>query len=232
MDINKYEQLSGITVTSNDTTFVTAIIARTKKKLESMLGYTLDETLVNTNEYVEIGKTLTDCPCPDSVDLDNLEAPDAVVKAYRMFSYRKGDRILSIDPATDVHKIKLVKNGVTYLTLDDSDYTLIYKNGLIRHIELCDTCFSNTLDCCECTQLAVDATWVWDDEDNIPLDLLYVWGDMVTYYADDKKDIKSETLGTHSYSKGNVVIPEVDAENIAVLKRFSGPRGSLYRMVL
>lgn len=229
MNLAKYEELSGITVDSSDQNFVEATINKVVSKLESMLGYTLDVSEVNDNQYVEIGKTNTDCPCVDSVDVDALLPADAVVYAYRLFPYSKKDRIISIDPCSDVHSVKLVKDGVTFLTLEPDSYRTIVKNGVIKYIELCDSCFT-CVTSCDCTQLAVDATWLWADVNNMPSDLLYLFSDMVTYYSNPSKDVKSETLGPHSYTLFSNSAPESLKENVSVLNKYVGPNGSFYRI--
>jgi len=229
MDLAKYEELSGLSVSAEDQTLVEATINKVVSKLESMLGYTLDITKVNDNQYVEIGKTQTDCPCVDSVDIDNLLPADAVVFAYRLYSYNKRDKIIAIDPCTDVHAVKLVKDGVTFLTLEADSYQTIKKNGIIKYIELCDSCFT-CVTSCDCVQLAVDATWLWSSVDNMPTDLLYLFSDMVTYYSNPTKDVKSETLGSHSYTLFSNSAPDSLKENIKVLNKYVGPNGSLYRI--
>lgn len=231
MDIAKYQELSGITVAAGDLAYVTATIARTQAILESLLGFTLTPADVNDNEYSEIGKTKSDCPDPDSVDPENLDPADPVVFAYRMYSYQHKDKILQVDPMSAVHKVKLVKDGVTFLTLDPDDYRVQYKKGFGKYIEICDSCYSCCVRSCPCTQLAIDATWLWNDEDNIPLDLMYIWADMVTFYSDPKNNVKSETLGSHSYTLFGSEAPESVAENSAVIVKYAGPNGSLYRSI-
>lgn len=230
MDLEKYQELTGTTVSTNDQTRVTAVINRVKRKLESMLGFTLTPANVNDNEYTEIGKTSTNCPCVDDIDIEDLLDADAVVYAYRMYNYNKKDVMLKIDPCTAVHKVKLVKDGITLYTLDSDDYRIQYKNGVARYIELCQSCYSCVISC-DCSQLAIDADWVWDDADDIPEELLYVWSDMVAYYSDPKLDVKSETLGPHSYSVYAKDKPEEVKENMAVLKKYAGPNGSLHKVV-
>ena len=85
MNITEYQELSGINVASRDVDRVTATITKTQKILEGMLGYSLDTR--DTNEYDEIGKTITECPC--DINLNNLSAPDSVEFAYRLFTYRE-----------------------------------------------------------------------------------------------------------------------------------------------
>ncbi len=229
MDLDKYQELAGVTVAEARQVLVTATIGRTQSILESMLGFTLTPEDVSDNQYAELGKTATDCPCPDTVDVDDLLDADAVDFAYRLFNYNIKDKLLSIDPCTDVEAVKLVKDGITFYTLDSDDYIVHYKNGIAKYIELCDRCFSCAVSC-ECTQMAVDATWVWDDADDIPNDLLYVWSDMVTYYSDPKLGVRKETLGPHSYTIDEVEVPEAIKTNLAVIKKYSGPNGSLHRV--
>ena len=228
MTIAEYETLTGINVPSSSEAFVLAQLNKSQRILESMLGFTLDPTKVNTNQYTEIGKTQSDCPCPsDSLVLD---APDAIINAYRLFSYNSKDQFLSIDPATAIHKVKLVKDGVTYLTLDADEYRGEYKNGLIKYLEQI-RCWCNCQCLCKYVQLAVDADWVWPTGSNIPSDLLDILAEMGTYYSDNKNNIKSETLGSHSYTKFDNDKPEYTTENLAIIKKYAGPNGSVYRTI-
>jgi hypothetical protein len=226
MTIAQYQTLTGITVPASQVAYVEAQIRRTQRILEEMLGYTLDETLVDENQYTETGKTSSECPCPQSVG--TLLAPDAVVYAYRLFPYNAKDTFLSIDPATVIHKVKLVKDSVTYRTLDADEYRGQVNRGLIKYLEQIECWCSCNCDC-DGMQLAVDADWVWADEDDIPEALLDVWADMVTTYSDPKDGIKSETLGSHSYTRFDQEKPEYQSHNLSVIKRFAGPLGSVKR---
>jgi len=228
MTIQEYQDLTGLTVASSNIALVTAQINRTRRILERLLGYTLNSADRLDNEYTETGKTQSDCPCPEDVDLSNLQAPDAVVYGYRLFTYHKQDRFLAIDPATAVAKVKLVKDGVTYRTLDADDYRLQWKNGIVKFLEQTECwCLCNN---CECNnvQLAVDANWIDTDDYE---DLQLIWADMVTYYADPKFDIKSETLGSHSYTRFDTPAPETDSVSVAILRKYVGPNGSLYKTI-
>jgi hypothetical protein len=240
MTLGEYETITGTTVPAGDVDRVTAQIARTQRILETMLGYTLDSTLVDENQYDEIGKTATDCPCPD-VDIEDLDPADAVVGSYRLYSYNRHDSFLAIDPATAIYAVKLVKDGITFKTLDTDEYRANLKHGFIKYLQRCEEC--NWCTCtteCYCVQLAVDGTWLWGEDDTIPSDLLDVWASFVTYYSDAKKDIQSERLGSHSYSKfydnsKNQPMPlgkpEIDQYNLSVLTKYAGPLGSLHRTI-
>ncbi len=230
MTIEEYQTLTGLTVSADNLALVTAQINRTQRILERLLGYTFTSDDVLDNQYSEVGKTKTDCPCPEDVNLSDLNPADAVTYAYRLFTYHKDDSMLAIDPCLAVAKVKLVKDGVTYRTLDADDYRLHYKNGIVKYLEQTKCWCLCPGSLCECknVQLAVDANWI---DPNDYDDLLIIWADMVTYYADPKFDIKSETLGSHSYTRFDDPSPETDEVSVAILRKYVGPNGSLYRTV-
>ena len=238
MTLSDYQTITGTTVATADQTRVTAQITRTQRILETLLGYSLDTP--DTNEYTEIGKTATECPCPD-VDMDALEDADAVVGAYRLFTYRKGEKIISIDPASEIHAVKLVKvegddTGITFKTLEDSEYRVHKQQGIMKYLEECeDCCFCACSYDCYCVQLAVDGTWVLPGDD-----LDQVWADMITFYSDPRHDIQSEKLGSHSYSKFydssksqpmQLPRPELQPHNAAVIVKWAGHHGTARRIL-
>ncbi len=236
MDLAKYEELTGITVSESEEAAYQAQIRRTQRMLETMLGFTLDPSKTNTNFYNEVGKTSTNCFCPD-VSTSDLLPPDPVIGAYRLYRYNKLDKYFFVDPFTNVHAVKLVfiKEGsdgtdVTIKTFDSDDIRLqIGRDGIGKYIQHCETCLC-VCECETCVQLAVDADWLFQDE--IPDDLLYVWADMITYQVDCKKDIKSESITGHSYTKFDQVLPETEPQNLAVIKKYAGPYGSVSVMPL
>lgn len=228
MTVEEYQNLTGLTVSASRTPLIYAQIQRAQAILENMLGYSLDPDMVDLNEYEEEGQLDDTCPCSCNTTDPDLAAPDDVVFAYRLFPYNAKDKYLMIDPCSSVHAVKLVKNGVTYRTLDEDDYRLNSRRGVTKSLEQCDRWCSCKLEC-DCVQLAVDADWLWE-ADSLPLDLQTIWADMVTYYADLKKDIKSETLATHSYTKYDRAKPETLEENMAVIQRYAGPNGTAGRM--
>jgi hypothetical protein len=79
--------------------------------------------------------------------------------------------------------------------------------------------------------LAVDATWVWESGE-IPNDLLDVWTEMVTYYSDKNRDLKSQTLGSHSYTRFDKESPQESAENKAILEKYVGSHGSINQEII
>jgi hypothetical protein len=205
MDITRYKELTGNTVSSSEEASVLAHIDKARRILEDMLGYTLDSTLLNINYF---------------------EGAD-VVNAFRLFPYDTKNRYFHIDPASAIHSIALVRDDEVLKTLDDDDYGEIKKHGFIKYIEQ---------DCawwCVCKrkmgiQIAVDADWLWE-ENEIPEDLLYVWADMVEYYSDDNNKLRSQTLGTHSYTRFKVEAPESKEKNKAILRKYAGGYGSIVK---
>lgn len=235
MDIAKYQELTGITVPAGKQTFVTAQIARATSMLETMLGYTLNPDKVSENLYNELGQTNNDCACPSAATQDeSLKDPDAVTGAYRLFPYNTLDPYLHIDPFKKINKVKLVflrqgenVNGVTLKTFTDSQVRLdIGRDGIGKYLEICRDCMCEC-SCTDCIQLAVDADWLWCDSDDIPLDLLYILSDMVTFYSNPKKDIKSESITTHSYTRFENKAPEMEPSNLSIIKGYAGPFGTV-----
>ena len=231
MTISEYEILTGTTVPLSKETLVEAQIARTQAILESLLGYSLDPSTASLNEYTELGISPTDCPCETP---DTLNPAEPVLFAYRLFPYNKDDTILSIDPALSINSVKLVRNGVTFLTIDD--YHAISKNGYIKFLEQ-NYCWCTCCNDCEGVQLAVDAVWLGAEVDynipSLPADLQGVWADMITHYSDPKakEGIKSETLGSHSYTRFDNGKPEENLINQSIIKKYSGPNGLWARII-
>ncbi len=224
MDLEQYQELTGVTVPTAKEALYEAQLLRVQAMLETLLGYTLTPADVLTNLYNEEGISQQECSC-SCVDTDNLNPADEVEYAYRLYRYNWKDKYLLTDPFTAVHKVKLVKDGVTVKVLDPSEYRVQYgRDNIAKYIEVCDSCYC-TCDCTDCIQLAVDADWVWQDE--LPNDLLYVWADMVTYYVDCKQDVRSETIGAHSYTKFDNTAPELLPNNISVLERYAGAYGTV-----
>lgn len=229
MNLEIYQKLTGVTVPESQQTAIKAQINRTRSILEDMLGFTLCADEVNKNLYNEEGKTALECACPD-VDTEDLQDPDEVEYAYRLYSYNDKDRFFHVDPFTELYKVKLVHDGVTVKTFDADETRVNYgRFGLAKYIEACRDClcFELACGCTDCVQLAVDAKWLW--EDCLPKDLKFVWAEMVTYYNDCKKDVKSETVGSHSYTKFDRRFPENEPANLSIIKRYAGPYGSVTR---
>ena len=236
MNIEKLESLTGLTITPSQQDQYKASIARTRSKLESMLGYSLSKRDASNNYYEELGKTQSDFECPED-DTDNLAPPDDVIGSYRLFPYNARDRYIEIDPFTQVHAVKLVvvqtdrpeqNNGVTVKTFDRQEMRVnVGAQGFRKFIERCPTCsFPCDCGCTDCVQIAVDANWL--NEDCLPSELLYVWVDMIQYDIDCKKNIKRETLGPHTYEKFTDDNPLSMAVNRSIIERYAGPNGTLH----
>ena len=131
-------------------------------------------------------------------------------------------------------------NGITLKSFTDNEIREIKQRDSWRKYIEWHPFTLNALTCRHdhFVQLAVDADWEFPDaesETTIPNDLLYVWADMVTFYSDQRRDVKSESILTHSYTKfdnktnGEQTTPEMLAANRAVLQRYAGPRGTVIK---
>lgn len=230
MNLERYEQLTGRTIPASQRAYYEAQIKRVQAKLETILGYTLTPKHI----YTELGKSQRECICPDIPESSSLLPPDAVRGIVKVFPYNSKDIFLHVDPFYDVYSVKLVRvnenySYITYKTFET--FTKQYMaNGIGNHIEKCETCFCNC-DCKDCVQLAVDANWVdFTEDEDLPDDLLYLWCDMVDFYADPAKDIKSESVDGHSWSKGDIVAPEDLETTKLLLRRYAGPYGTITRI--
>lgn len=225
MNLELYQELTGKVIPERQVAFYKAMIKRVQTKLETFLGFTLTPKVL----YKELGKSQVECVCPDVPK--SLLDPDEPKGIIKIFPYNQKDKYLHVDPFKDVYAVKLVKvldnrDFVTYKTFES--YTEQYMTqGIGKYIEKCETCFCNC-DCKDCVQLAVDADWLALPD--LPDDLLYLWCDMMDYYADPTKDIKSESVDGHSWSKGDMTAPEATDEAKLLLARYAGPYGSITKM--
>lgn len=230
MNIEQYEQLTGKIIPESKQAYYLAQIKRVQSKLEALLGYTLEPSQL----YTEKGKIQGDCVCP-SIPQSTLLPPDPVKGIIKVFPYNPNDKFLHVDPFLDVYSVKLVKvlenrQLVTYKTFES--FTKQYMREAIgNYIEKCETCFCDC-DCRDCVQLAVDGDWIdfTEESSDIPDDLLYLWCDMVDFYADEYRNIKSESVDGHSWSKGDIVAPEQDSAALLLLRRYAGPYGQVTRI--
>jgi hypothetical protein len=237
MDLSTYEDLSGTTVKDSQRNRISAYIDRTRGMLESMLGYTLDPSRVTQNLYTETGKVqVGETFAFDWFDTNtptDLLDPDAVVGAYRLFNYDPRDEYLSLDPFSTVNALKLVRSGITYYTFDAASYRVqVERDGLTKYIVISPWLRGWRLQWLtewqrNGLQFAVDADWLWAKSSDIPDRLLFLWSDMVTFYSNPKNNIKSETVGTHNYSKFNYTPPETLDMNAQVLRELAGPYGTV-----
>lgn len=227
MDLEKYEELTGKVIPESKQAYYEAQIKRATSKLETLLGY----TFTSEHLYTELGKTQQECICPSIPQSSELLPADEVEGYYRVFPYHYADKFIFIDPFIEVYNVKLVrvledKSFITYKTFETITKQYM-SQGIGKYIEKCSSCFCDC-DCKDCVQLAVDADWV--DLEDLPDDIWYLWADMIDYYADPTKDIKSESVDGHSWSKGDIKSPEERDMTLLLLKRYAGPFGSITRM--
>lgn len=230
MDLTTFEELTGQTVSDSQRAVVSAQIGRTQSILENALGFTLDPDKVTDNLYAESGKTSSDWSW--SGDFGTLLDPDEVVGAYRVFNYDIRDRLLHVDPYSELHAVKLVVGDVTVHTFDPEYYsTYDGRGGVRKYISVAPTWWSaySWFERVRDVQLAVDADWLWD-ADVLPDDLLYLWADSAKHLADPSRLVKSENRGTRSYTKFDAKPPLQDPVNQTILARYAGPHGTAGRL--
>lgn len=212
MDLDKYKELVPDTTLTDAQ--INAAIVKTQAMLEELLGFTLTTSDVNDNEYPDLVPT----------------------RAYRILPINKKDEAHRIDPCTEIYHIYLLlEDGTTELVNPDY-YQAIADRGVISYISFNTGLWNGstiTLPCncvlyCNHVSLLVDANWLWQSANDVPAGFYLVWADMITFYANPKEDIKSETLGSHSYTKFDRSddLPEQDPFNASIIRRYAGPRGS------
>lgn len=237
MDLDKYTELTGITVTPENEATVNASIRRTKSQLETQLGFSLKPK----NLYTELGKVRFEGDLPLLNDTDNLLAPDEQEGGYKLFPYNEKDYYFHTDPFKNIYHVKLVKpiNDGEFITVFDLDHVSAKyeRDGIGRFIERYDTWFtwfwylnwfsnfnetpSNGM------MIAVDADWVTCYSD----DINYLWADTVTYYTSPSYGLASESVDGHSWSRSKEaqMSPFLTADGVKTLSRYAGPYGSLGR---
>src|SRR4051812_21918515 len=95
MDLQKYQELSGLDVKDGDRSFVTANIAKARIALGSALGFPLAADAAEQNLYTERGKAKSDFwPC-SAADEDLLPADDEPDAVYRVFTQRGPDGLVN-----------------------------------------------------------------------------------------------------------------------------------------
>lgn len=234
MDVEKYIELTGKIIPESQRTYFQAQINKAIIKLEALLGYTLTPTDI----YKEIGQTQIECGCPYIPQSnEELLPPDELEGIWKVFPYNSKDKMLRTDPFVDAYGVKLVqvkgidgeKHGfVSFKTFEQFNEYFV-QNGIGTHIEKCQSCYCDC-DCEDCVQLAVNARWVDFLAEDAPKDLLYLICDMVDFYSDDSRDIKSESVDGHSWSKGDIIAPETTEDATLLLTKLAGPFGSIVRM--
>lgn len=244
MNLEQYQELTGVTVPASQQGKVNAMIRKTKNMLEDMLGYTLP----TENLYTEIGKVQFEGYLPMIGQTDNFLPADEAEGIYKLFPYNEKDNFIHVDPFTNIYHVKLVKplNNGEFVTITDLDNVVAKyeRNRIGRFIERYWEWFtwqwyrtylySFTSSSDAGLMIAVDADWI----DEYPEDIMYVWADMVTYYSDEgvsvTGNIKSESIDGHSYSRqatgqGTDLAPQEQLSAKGTLARYVGPYGAIAR---
>lgn len=245
VDLAKYQELTGKTVSEADKARVTATIRKVTAKLETALGYSLSDS---KNIYKEeIGKVQFQGGYPYYPWSEQTLLPaDEEEGNYRLFYYNPVDPYLKTDPARNIYHVKLVQvqnddEFVTIMDLNDFHSKNARKFG--RFIQKSASWFNWTWYNWLTEQLgngtslvvAVDADWLTCK--NMPNDLAYLWTDMVDYYSDENYSVsgslKSESVTGHSWTRANAgggkgedLAPQDTAENAKILTSYAGPNGT------
>lgn len=223
MDLkSKFSDLTGIKLTNaNKARFLGAMV-RANSILEDLLGFSLD---------------------PDERETNQLDTGTPPTFANRIFPLRRYDQYHHIDPSSAVYAVYLLRNNAVDQTFNTDEWSARYTRGIYKYLTInrflnlpafyntyfLDTFFQVINSQYDNFALLVDAQWLFDPANGLPDDLMGVWCEMVTYYADNKRQIKSETLGTHSYSKFQQETPEEIEANRRILQKYAGPRGTINR---
>lgn len=239
-----YRKLTGKTIDSDR---YSVVLSSAVARLEKLLGWPLDPDTWE-NLYLETGKARSDGACPD-VDADDLDDPDPLPEGhkFRLYRMKRTNKWLATDPFTEIHSIKLVRDTVACKTLTDKEFRVEWKGGpdrFAKYIQLTQSCWdlwNYWRDHCgfRDVQVAVDADWAFAPLEiegseieadfspfGAPADLKQVLADMVSYEADPKKGIQSESLESHSYTKR----PDGDDPQLIhapTLQAYAGPNSIL-----
>ncbi len=233
LDQLEFEALTGMKLDDDQSDRYHSVASVAVAEMESLLGWPLipDDW---ENQYLEIGKSTDDSSCP-AVDADGfadedpdeeLDAPDAVVGKYRLFTLKKGDPFLFIDPATAIHAVKFIQDGVTRKSYESDEYIVRTQNGnpsVIRYLgikKLMCACVRILAD----RQFAVDADWAYE---TIPTELKKILADTIAGELDPKSDIKSESVISHSYTKFDRSAEK--EKQLVIIRKYAGPHGSVTR---
>lgn len=235
MDLNKYKELTGIDVPTAQQGQFNASVRRARAAIESMLGFSLKPK----NLYTEQGKVQFQGHYLPTEDLTNLLPPDSEEGVYKLFPYDERDDYFHVDPFKNVYRVKLVvptRDG-KFITITELDNVVPQygRDGIgkfvKRHWEWFTWDWYRTWRVAYsredrgAMQLAVEADWL----NCYPDDLMYLWADMIEYQMDPNRNMKSESVDGHSWSKSDASKPETKPENKLLLKRYAGPYGSVVR---
>lgn len=246
MDLEKYQTLTGTTVSDSDSGRYKATINRVNALLDSALGYSLVPS--KNLDKTELGKVQFEGQLAYSpLNLDNLLPPDEPEGTYRLFPYNENDRYFKTDPFTNVYHVKLVQpvNDDEFVTFSDlTDYASKKARKFSKYVERQDSWFTwdwygwlkEVLGQDNGLLIAIDADWL-SCNNGMPLDLQYLWADMITYYTSDDVsvtgNIKSESVSGHSWSKTNAgggkggdLTPDQSQSGSQIISQYVGPNGT------
>lgn len=246
MDLAKYQELTGTTVPDSDTARYNAVIRRTNALLESALGYSLSPSKNIDKE--ELGKVQFEGLNPYyPIVTDNLLPPDEQEGMYRLFPYNESDRYIKTDPYTNLYHVKLVQplNDDEFVTFTDlKDVSSKKARNFSKYVERQLAWFTwdwyswlkQNLGQDNGLLIAIDADWL-SCNNGMPMDLQYLWADMVEYYSSDDVsvtgNIKSESVNGHSWSysnagggKGVDLSPEQSQAGLSTITQYAGPNGN------
>lgn len=246
MDLTKYQELTGNTVSEADKARVNATIRKANSLLESELGYSLSSS--KNIDKTEIGKVQFQGAYPYyPANLDNLLPPDEAEGDYRLFYYNDKDPYIKCDPARNIYHVKLVRaiNDDEFVTIFDlDDFTPKNYRKFAKYIERSTSWFNwdwyiwltEQIGNGNGLMVAIDADWM--DCSNMPDDIGYVWSDMIDYYSNPDYSVsgslKSESVNGHSWSRASAgggsnvdLSPERSDAGISILSQYAGPNGRL-----
>lgn len=243
MDQSTFTKLTGISLSASQSARFETAANLSAEQVQELLGWPLDPNDWE-NQYIEIGKTKDewwDCPV---VDTSDLLPPDPVIGATRLYTWNPFESYLSIDPATTIHALKLVRNGVTYKTFNTNEYSLRDQNSFNgpwgKYVQIRDDVHRWMLalwpmpDIHELfalerradgdhVQVAIDADWAFDE---LPGTLQTAWAEVTNYNLDTKRDVKTESILSLSYSRNPH--PDPTLRYASTFRKYAGPRGSAY----
>jgi hypothetical protein len=238
VDQSTFTNLTGVTLSSSQSARFETVAEFTDEMIAELLGWPLDPNDWQ-NQYTEIGKLPDDWTSPDFTE-ENLLPPDTVQGKTRLYRWEEYDKYLFIDPAVKIYAVKLVKDGITFRTFKSKHYRVDFVNGspsYARYIELHrswipghfwsilwaqlpDLPFERRRN----VQVAIDADWGFSD---LPTSIERVWAEQIAYEMDLKRDIKSESMLSHSYSKAARDTPVM--KYASTLAKYVGPNGTAMR---
>lgn len=248
-NISVFMDLSGIELTEDQIPAYSRAEARAFRFLENALGWSFNYT----STYRELGKTKTECSCPDGIEkMDTFERsrtlllPDPEQGEIKLFNFDPEASQLSIDPAKYVYSIKLVVplkgNSEEFVTVKQLENVMprviTRQNNLIRYVERCDSWPKSLCGCqCRgCVMLAIDGEWL----KTVPESMQFVVTDLIAYFMrhpyslDTSRSIKSESVDGHSVSYDNAETIDSIINTLEFAKMvsdYAGPFSPYYKKV-